>query len=254
MSGRTSWASRVGHWALSIGLCALAGAASSGCLVSTFHPLYDESSVVFDPALVGTWENRDSLVTVLVERGDWRSYRIAYTERTTTTRFTAFLTEVGGARFLSLRPEDGLERPAFLVATHGPLQITLTGAEVRVRELDYDEVLKRLNARTLGVAAASDLKQNVVITAATPALRRWLATAVKNDTLSHWCTTVAGSPGAANPGCTADGPGPDDRLGGSLAIALEAARAGVAAVRVHDVRETVQALTVQAAIREAAGG
>jgi len=40
-----------------------------------------------------------------------------------------------------------------------------------------------------------------------------------------------------------------DRLGGSLAIALAGARAGVAAVRVHDVRETAQALRVQAAIR-----
>ena len=42
-----------------------------------------------------------------------------------------------------------------------------------------------------------------------------------------------------------------DRLGGSLAAALAGARAGVAAVRVHDVRETVQALAVQAAIAEA---
>lgn len=40
-----------------------------------------------------------------------------------------------------------------------------------------------------------------------------------------------------------------DRLGGSLAAHLHGARAGVAAVRVHDVRETVQALKVQAAIR-----
>lgn len=39
-----------------------------------------------------------------------------------------------------------------------------------------------------------------------------------------------------------------DRLGGSLAVALEGARTGVAAVRVHDVRETVQALAVQAAV------
>lgn len=39
-----------------------------------------------------------------------------------------------------------------------------------------------------------------------------------------------------------------DRLGGSLAAHLRAAAAGVAAVRVHDVRETVQALEVQAAI------
>jgi dihydropteroate synthase len=42
---------------------------------------------------------------------------------------------------------------------------------------------------------------------------------------------------------------PADRLGGSLAIALAAARAGAAMVRVHDVRETVQALDVDAAIR-----
>ena len=39
-----------------------------------------------------------------------------------------------------------------------------------------------------------------------------------------------------------------DRLGGSLALALAAARAGAAMVRVHDVRETVQALTVDIAV------
>lgn len=41
---------------------------------------------------------------------------------------------------------------------------------------------------------------------------------------------------------------PLDRLGGSLALALEAARRGAGVIRVHDVRETVQALAVQAAI------
>jgi len=39
-----------------------------------------------------------------------------------------------------------------------------------------------------------------------------------------------------------------DRLGGSLAVALAAASASVAMVRAHDVRETVQALMVEAAI------
>ncbi|MCF8505032.1 MAG: dihydropteroate synthase [Caulobacter sp.] len=42
--------------------------------------------------------------------------------------------------------------------------------------------------------------------------------------------------------------GAGDRLGGSLAAALHGARSGVAAVRVHDVRETVQAMVVQAEI------
>jgi dihydropteroate synthase len=44
---------------------------------------------------------------------------------------------------------------------------------------------------------------------------------------------------------------PLDRLGGSLAAALVGARAGVTALRVHDVRQTVQALAVDSAIRGA---
>jgi dihydropteroate synthase len=53
-------------------------------------------------------------------------------------------------------------------------------------------------------------------------------------------------------GAVAGGPVPaDQRLGGSIAGALVGAAAGVAAVRVHDVRETVQALRVWRAIEEA---
>ncbi len=44
---------------------------------------------------------------------------------------------------------------------------------------------------------------------------------------------------------------PTDRLGGSLALALEGARRGARMVRVHDVRETVQALKLQAAVAAA---
>lgn len=47
---------------------------------------------------------------------------------------------------------------------------------------------------------------------------------------------------------------PLDRLGGSLALALEAARRGAEIIRVHDVRETVQALKLQAAVIGAGSG
>ncbi len=40
-----------------------------------------------------------------------------------------------------------------------------------------------------------------------------------------------------------------DRLGGSIALALEGTRRGASVIRVHDVRETVQALAVQAAVQ-----
>ncbi len=51
-----------------------------------------------------------------------------------------------------------------------------------------------------------------------------------------------------------DGDAPaDQRLGGSIAAALAGVAAGVAAVRVHDVRETVQAIRVWSAIEAARG-
>jgi len=52
-------------------------------------------------------------------------------------------------------------------------------------------------------------------------------------------------------GALSGGAGAGQRLGGSIAAALSGAEAGVAAVRVHDVAATVQALDVWAAIRQA---
>lgn len=52
-------------------------------------------------------------------------------------------------------------------------------------------------------------------------------------------------------GAVSGGAPAERRLGGSIAAALAGAAAGVAAVRVHDVFETVQALAVDAAIRQA---
>ena len=46
---------------------------------------------------------------------------------------------------------------------------------------------------------------------------------------------------------------PGDRLGGSLALALAATRNGASIIRVHDVRETVQALKLQSALLAAGG-
>jgi dihydropteroate synthase len=43
-----------------------------------------------------------------------------------------------------------------------------------------------------------------------------------------------------------------ERLGGSIALGLEAVRAGAAVIRVHDVPETVQAVRVWRGLRDAA--
>jgi hypothetical protein len=174
-------------WKGSVAL--VAALLSTGCLVGALHPVYDDDTIVFDEGLIGTWANKESEVTAVVERGEWRSYHVAYTDRFGTTKFTGHLARLGAARFLNIRPEDGLERPAFLVVTNGVLQVEIEPARVRVREPEYGTVLARLNAGKLGLGAAMDLKQNVVITATTPALRGWLLKALEDEEVwADWKT------------------------------------------------------------------
>ena len=165
------------------------GLLSSACLVSSLQPIYDDESIVFDEALVGTWANKESEVTVAITRGEWRSYHVAFTDRFGTTRWTAHMATVGPARLLNVRPEDGIERPAFLVATNGFMQVQIETAGVRVREPEYAVVLERLKSGKLGLDAAIDLKQNVLITSPSSKVRAWLAAALKDEALwADWKT------------------------------------------------------------------
>jgi hypothetical protein len=162
---------------------------SAGCLVSSLHPVYEDSAIVFDEALLGTWANRESEIRVTVARGEWNSYQVAFTDRFGTTRFDGRLTTIGTARFLSVLPSNALDQPAFVVATHGFMQIESEPGRVRVREPEYAAVLARVTAGKLGLAAATDVKQNVIITAPSSRLRTWLAAAVKDPALwAEWKT------------------------------------------------------------------
>jgi hypothetical protein len=175
--------------AMNLGPLALGLFFSCGCLVSSLHPAYDDRSIVFDEALLGEWEDRESEISATVSRAEWRSYHIAFTDRFGTTRFTGHLTTIGAARVLNVLPQDGLEKPAFVVATNGLMQIEIDGARVRVREPDYAVVRERAQARKLGLTVATDMKQNVLITVPTPELRKWLAAALKDEPLwAEWKT------------------------------------------------------------------
>ena len=125
----------------------------------------------------------------------------------------------------------------------------------------YDDVLAE-------VCAFLEARAGIALAAGVARERIWLDPGIGfGKTLEHNLALLAGLPALVGLGFPvllgasrkrfiaavgAGGQLASDRLGGSLAAALAGARAGVAAVRVHDVAETVQALEVQAAI--AAGG
>jgi hypothetical protein len=149
---------------------------SSGCLVVTLQPAYDDQSLIFEERLLGQWENAEDGTRATIERGEWRSYKITYVERTTPRVFQGNLTKIGTSTFLDLTEMRGADPGPFLVPVHGVARITIKDDTVDVALLDYDWVMRARSRKTLGrLSTAVDDRRNAVITAATGELKRWLA-------------------------------------------------------------------------------
>jgi hypothetical protein len=161
-------------------LCAVLAAVclSTGCLVVSLQPVYDEQSVTFDEALLGQWENAEDGTRATIERGEWRSYKITYVERTSTRVFQGNLTRIGASQFLDLTEMRGADPGPFLVPVHGLARIAVKDDTLAVALADYDWFMRAITRKTLGrLSTAVDDRRNAVLTSTTVDLRRWLAQA-----------------------------------------------------------------------------
>jgi hypothetical protein len=131
--------------------------------------------MAWEPALVGTWQDTDDRLTVRIEAAEWRSYRLHYDYPSEKGDLTGYLTARDGRRYLDVMPLRGTTHGSFLLPVHAVLRLTLDGDELTLAPLSYDWFATRLRrGGSPGVAAVFDELQNVLLTAPTVRLRRWL--------------------------------------------------------------------------------
>jgi hypothetical protein len=148
---------------------------SSGCLVVSLHPSYDDESIAWEPSLVGTWRDADDKMSLMIDLAEWRSYRVHYEHPSEKGDLTGYLTIVGDQRYLDVLPLRGQDYGSFLLPAHGLLRLDLDGDRLVLTPLSYDEFADRLRGgRPTGIAAIFDQKQNALLTAPTARLRSWL--------------------------------------------------------------------------------
>ncbi len=158
-----------------LAVVALVALVSSGCLVLSLQPAYDAGSVVFDEALLGTWENAEDGIRATIERGEWRSYKVTYVDRFATRTFQGNLTKIGDATFLDVTELRGVDPGPYLVPVHGVLRVEIAGDALSAAMLDYGWFTRATTQKTIGrLATAVDDRRNAVITSPTDELRRWL--------------------------------------------------------------------------------
>ncbi len=139
-------------------------ALSSGCLVVSLQPAYDDKSIAFDEALIGKWTNVQDRTTVAIERSEWRSYKIVFTSGSTAFTFQGNLTAIGDATFIDLTQSRGSDPGPYLVPVHGIYRVIVKDDTLTTAALDYGWYTRAMNARTLvGLTAALDDRRNVAL-------------------------------------------------------------------------------------------
>jgi len=148
-----------------------------GCLVVTVNPTHERDELVWEPALVGAWQNVDDNSSVVIDKGEWQSYRLHYIHPIETGDLTGYLTRIGKAQFLDVMPARGEDRGSFLVPVHATLRLRLEGDRLEITALSYDWFFDRLKTKTgvSGLNVALDEKENALIVSPTAAVRAWIA-------------------------------------------------------------------------------
>ena len=130
--------------------------ASAGCLTS-LHPWFTQDDLVFEPALIGTWQAVSSPdVTWTFERHDDTTYTLIDTrnqdepradpkankKKLVTSRLTARLMRLGQQRFLDISPGDNWNDSemlqALLVNSHVLAKVSLDGDTLHTEFLNGD--------------------------------------------------------------------------------------------------------------------
>jgi hypothetical protein len=173
---------------------------SSGCLVLSLNPAYDEATLGWDPRLMGTWTDTDDKASLQIERGEWKSYRIHYVHPIETGDLTGYLTAVGDERYLDVMPSRGEDRGSFLIPVHAVLHLRLDGDQLELTPLSYDWFNEQLRAgRTIpGLSVVLDQKENALVVSPVGRFRDWLRVqSVDGPAFGASATFVRGGPGKA---------------------------------------------------------
>lgn len=153
-------------------------ACSAGCLVLSLNPAYDDETIAWDPALIGSWTSPDDKSSIEIARGEWKSYRVSYAHPIEKGEVTGYLTILGDERFLDVMPRRGEDRGSFVVPVHAILHVRLQADSLELTPLSYDWFLDRIRTGedVTGLPVALDQKENILVLPPTDKLRTWLRT------------------------------------------------------------------------------
>lgn len=128
-----------------------------GCIVRSLNPLYTEKDLIFDPALIGVWEDDDG-VTWEFQKGEDKAYKLIHTDKNKNKAiFVVHMVKLGSRKFLdffieNFEDESGKEIGDkmnglglfHLWPVHSFMRVDSIGDELKLRWFSIEWLSKKL--------------------------------------------------------------------------------------------------------------
>lgn len=166
MSGARRWAG------LAVSLLGLLWL--SGCWIPSVNPLYEDSDLVSDQGLVGTWQAEDSKTAMTFTRdAGGKCYDIVYEENDGKSNFSGCVAQLGKARYLDIKPAAAKQPDALsahLLPLHSFWKMELQSDRLILQALNA-EWFKEMDTKKRLQLEHFESEEDIVLTASTASLR-----------------------------------------------------------------------------------
>lgn len=150
----------------------------AGCEVTSFHPLYTEKDLVFDPALVGTWSEKNSKNSNymwIFTKGKGKEYNfVAVNDSGEREKYIVHLVKVKGRLFLDIFPECPKD---YCQPLHTFMRVDQVEPTLQIAILNYDWMEEFLHLHPDAVRHVkedTDLYPDMILTAKPKELQAFL--------------------------------------------------------------------------------
>lgn len=179
-----------------ISLCAAMIFALSGCLVTSFHPLFNVNQLILVPQLEGTWHEKDGTTWQFIRSGKDNYYNLLITEKQATdssvnhsdsqTASAAFETrfgKIGNMLFMDFYPKAGDEGygkslnenyEMLLIPVHHFFLVDLGGDSLSFSGMNYEWFKDKIDHKKIKIKHEFHENSILMLTAGTRDLQKFL--------------------------------------------------------------------------------
>ena len=156
-----------------------------GCIPISLYPLYNESDLISEPDLVGTWAEQDGDKEVVFEQAGEKAYIMISNYKGIVSRFDVHLLRLGEELFMDLYPRDpGVKLndiyQEHIVGVHSFYHIHQIKPVLKMSTFDYEWLKKQLSENQQELPHAI-LDGKLVITAPTAELQAFVLKHLKTE-------------------------------------------------------------------------